>query len=119
MLQLMPEATDETAQRLEEIVSGIEPVTQMIQNGMSAQDIIFRVTEGFDMIAENKVTVPRYECKCSRERMERALISIGKKELSDIIEEQGEAELTCQFCDNKYKFTKDELSELLEKAIRP
>jgi molecular chaperone Hsp33 len=48
--------------------------------------------------------------------MEQALISIGEEELRGIIEEQGEAELTCQFCDNKYKFSKDELNELLKQA---
>lgn len=118
MIQLMPEATEETAVRLEEILKELPPVTQMIQDGMTAEDIFFRVTDGFDMLMENKTITPQYECKCSRERMERALISIGKEELQSIIDEQGEAELTCQFCDNKYTFSKDELVELLNKAKR-
>ena len=116
MIQLMPEATEETAAQLEEKMKHIEPVTKMIEDGMSAEDIFFHITEGFDMLMENKGVVPEYECKCSRERMEKALISIGKKELQDIIDEQGEAELTCQFCDNKYKFSKEELTELLKSA---
>ncbi len=116
MIQLMPEATEETAAQLEEKMKHIEPVTKMIEDGMSAEDIFFHITEGFDMLMENKGVVPEYECKCSRERMEKALISIGKKELQDIIDEQGEAELTCQFCDNKYKFSKEELTELLKNA---
>ena len=65
---------------------------------------------------ENKAVVPEYKCTCSKERMEKALISIGKKELEELIEDQGEAELTCQFCDNKYHFNKKELEDLLEKA---
>ena len=116
MIQLMPEATEEMAIQIEEKMKTIEPITKMIDDGMSAEDIFFHVTEGFDMLMENKGVEPKYECKCSRERMEQALISIGKKELEDIIEEQGEAELTCQFCDNQYKFSKKELEKLLEEA---
>lgn len=116
MLQLMPEATEEMAERLEEIMSHIPPITKMIEDGMSAEDILFTVTDGFDMIMENKAIVPKYECKCSKERMERALISIGREELEAIIAEKGEAELTCQFCDNKYKFNKEELLALLKQA---
>ena len=116
MIQLMPEADDATAQRLEEILKNIPPVTTMISEGMNAEDILFRVTEGFDMICENKAVTPKYECKCSRERMERALISIGKTELQSIIDEQGEAEMTCRFCDKKYNFTKKELEDLLKQA---
>lgn len=116
MIQLMPEATEDIAIKLEEKMKTIEPVTQMIDSGMSAEDIFFHVTEDFDMLMENKPIVPMYECKCSKERMERALISIGKKELEDLIEDQGEAELTCQFCDKKYTFSKEALEELLKKA---
>lgn len=116
MIQLMPEATEDIAIKLEEKMKTIEPVTQMINSGMSAEDIFFHITEDFDMLMENKPIVPMYECKCSKERMERALISIGKKELEDLIEDQGEAELTCQFCDKKYTFSKEALEELLKKA---
>lgn len=116
MIQLMPEATEDIAIKLEEKMKTIEPVTQMIDSGMSAEDIFFHITEDFDMLMENKPIVPMYECKCSKERMERALISIGKKELEDLIEDQGEAELTCQFCDKKYTFSKEALEELLKKA---
>lgn len=118
MIQLMPEATEETAIKLEEILKDLPSVTQMIQDGMTAEDIFFRVTDGFDMLMENKTITPKYECKCSHERMEKALISIGKEELQSIIDEQGEAELTCQFCDRKYTFSKDELQELMERATR-
>ncbi|MGN0182253.1 MAG: Hsp33 family molecular chaperone HslO [Candidatus Ornithomonoglobus sp.] len=116
MIQLMPEATEATADRLTEIVENAMPITDMIANGMSAQDIAFTITDGFDMLLENQAIVPRYECKCSRDRMERALISIGKKEIREIIEEQGEAEMCCQFCDKKYKFNRTELEEILAQA---
>lgn len=116
LIQMLPGATDEAAKKLENILNKIPPVTTMISEGMSADDIIFAVTEGFDMLIDNAPVSPMYECKCSKERMEKALISIGKEELSSIIEEMGKAELTCQFCDNKYEFSKSELEELLSYA---
>lgn len=116
MIQLMPGASEETAERIEQIASELPPVTAMITDGMSAEDMLFRVTEGFSMLMDNNKITPEYKCTCSRERMERALISIGKQELRDMIDEQGEAELTCRFCDNKYTFTKEELEQLLIRA---
>ena len=116
MLQLMPEAEEALAAELEEKMKTIPPVTKMITDGMTAEDILFAVTDGFDMLMDNHIITPEYRCKCSKERMERALISIGKEELESIIKEQGEAELSCQFCDNKYRFTKAELEKLLKEA---
>lgn len=116
MIQMLPGSTDEMAEKLEKIVNELPPVTTMVHEGMSAEDLFFRVSEVFDMLMDNNALEPKYECDCSKERMERALISIGKKELQDIIDEQGEAELTCHFCDNKYTFDRAELEELLKNA---
>lgn len=116
MIQLMPEATEETAEKLTNIIENAPSVTEMIESRMSAEDIAFSITNGFDMLIENNAVHPEYKCKCSRERMERALISIGKQEIEDIIKEQGEAEMSCQFCDKKYHFDKSELEELFKKA---
>lgn len=116
MLQLMPEATEEAAAVLEDKVKKLLPVTDMIESGMSAEDILLAVADGFDMLIDNHSLTPRYECKCSKERMEKALISIGREELEALIAEQGEAELTCQFCDNRYLFDKNALEELLKSA---
>lgn len=116
MLQLMPEATDTDADRLMEIIENLPPVTDMIDHGMSAEDIAFAVTDGFDMILETNCPPPAYECKCSRDKMERALISLGKKELNDLINAQDEVEMTCSFCDKVHKFSKDELRKLMISA---
>lgn len=116
MIQLMPEAAPETAARIEEHLKTMEPITALLQKGMHAEELLFHVTEGFDMLMENQTVTPAYRCKCSQERMERALISIGKKELEEMIEEQGQAELTCQFCDKKYQFNKEELLALYRQA---
>ena len=116
MLQLMPEASEEVAAQLEDKMKTLMPITTMIDSGMSAEDILFTVTDGFDMIMENKAVTPKYKCYCSKGRMEKALISLGKKELEDLIAEQGTAELTCQFCDNRYLFDKPALEKLLKEA---
>ena len=114
ILQLMPGVTDEEAAQLEKTIASIPPITTMLSEGMSCEDIIFSVTEGFDLLVYHGETVtPKYECDCSRERVERALISMGSKELSDLIAEQGRAELTCQFCDVVYEFTSNDLQNLL------
>ena len=116
MIQLMPGATDEDADKLTEIINSLDSVTNMIKSGMSAQDMFFKITEGFSMLMENKGIEPAYKCTCSKERMERALVSIGKSELEKLIEEDGQAELSCRFCNNKYTFDKQELTELLARA---
>lgn len=116
MLQLMPEATDADADRLTEIIESLPPVTDMIDHGMSAEDIAFAVTDGFDMILETNCPKPQYRCKCSRDKMERALISLGKKELNDLINSQNEVEMTCSFCDKVHKFDKSQLTELMNNA---
>lgn len=114
ILQLMPESTDEDAKRLEKTIAALPPITTMLKDDMSCEDIIFRVTEGFDMLVYHEAVTPAYVCDCSRERVERALISMGRDEMQKLIDEQGHAELTCQFCDKVYQFNKDELTALLQ-----
>lgn len=116
ILQLLPEATDDDAKKLEETIASIPPITTMLSNNMSCEDIIFKVTNGFDMLVYNNAVEPKYKCDCSRERVERALVSMGEKEMKSLIEEQGSANLTCQFCDNEYDFTKEELEKLLKEC---
>ena len=116
MIQLMPEATEEVAGIIEDKMAEIPPITTMLKDGMTPEDILFYLTEGFSMIMQNETVTPKYQCKCSKERMERAVISIGKEELRKIIDEDGKCEVECQFCNNKYVFSKDELLEMYEKA---
>lgn len=114
ILQLMPESTDEDAKRLEKTIAALPPITTMLKDDMTCEDIIFRVTEGFDMLVYHEAVTPAYVCDCCRERVERALISMGRDELQKLIDEQGHAELTCQFCDKIYQFNKGELTALLQ-----
>ncbi|MBE7026959.1 MAG: Hsp33 family molecular chaperone HslO [Ruminococcaceae bacterium] len=114
ILQLMPDATDEDAAKLEKTVSSLPPITTMLSQNMTCEDIIFKVTEGFDMLVYNNKIMPKYNCDCTRERVERALVSMGTEEMQKLIDEQGSANLTCQFCDKVYDFSREELCELLK-----
>ena len=116
MIQLMPDATEETAEKIEEIVRNAPPITEMLEKGMSAEEILFFLTDGFDMLVSNEKVTPEYKCKCSERRMRNAVISIGKKELARIIDEDGKCEVECQFCNSKFTFQKDELLKMYELA---
>lgn len=115
ILQLMPNADDETARKIEENVRSLPPVTEMLSQGMTGEEIIKKAAAGFEMKFLDSADY-EYRCDCSREKIERALISLGRKELEDIIETDGKAELTCQFCPKVYRLNKEELKELLAKA---
>ncbi len=112
IIQLMPDATEETIEKLEENLKNVSSVTNLLNEGKTPEDILSIILAGIDYHVNDKLPV-NYKCNCSRERVERALLSIGKDELRKIIEEDGKAELLCQFCSNKYNFTKDDLENLL------
>ena len=101
--------------RLEANLAKLEPMTAMLDKGMSLEEIISAVLDGFevDFLQTEEIG---YRCACSREKVERALISLGKTELSKMIAEQEKSEVTCQFCDKIYRFSRDQLQELLTHA---
>lgn len=114
IIQIMPEADEDTIFSLEIKLHEMEPVTTMLEKGMTPEDIMDYLIGDLEPNILDKVPV-EYYCNCSRERVERALISLGKKELAKIIEEDGKATLHCHFCNKDYTFNKDELLELLQK----
>ena len=114
-LSLMPDAGEEEISKIEEQIKNIEPVSRMLDENKTLEEIA-KIVTGDENLKVLERTEPKFECNCSREKCEKGLIAIGKKELEELIEDQGEAELTCQFCDNKYHFNKKELEDLLEKA---
>lgn len=115
ILQVLPGAYDEDIDNVEKTVASISSVTQMLENGKTPEDIVQALLSGYEIEYFDNET-PKYVCDCSRERTDRALISIGKEELEKIINEDQKAEITCHFCDKAYKYTKKELEKLLEKA---
>ena len=115
ILQVLPGAYDEDIDNVEKTVASISSVTQMLSEGKKPEDIVKQLLSDYEIeFFDNVPTM--YKCDCSRERTDRALISIGQEELTKIIEEDGKAQITCHFCDNVYDYTKEELQALLESA---
>ncbi len=117
LIQVMPGCDEKNLSKLENSIQGMMSITEMLNQGMTAKNMIEYAMLGFDVEFLEDVEIG-YRCDCGRERMERAIISLGKQEIQDLIAEQGEAEIVCHFCNSAYQFTKEELSDLLEKATR-
>ena len=112
----MPDATDEEITKVEKGIFEAGAISKMLDEKLSLLEIARKVTGDKDIKIIQDDKVPKYKCNCSKEKMAEALISIGKKELEDIIKEDGKAELVCHFCNTKYNFTKAELEEILRKV---
>ena len=114
IIQLLPAAEDSTIDKLEESISKMKPVTTMLDSGMTPEEIIREALSAFpvEVLYEQDI---EYKCNCSRDRVSKALISLGKEELSEMAEEMPEVSVNCHFCDKVYKFTKKEILKFLEK----
>lgn len=112
IIQLLPGVSEEDIVRIEEALSKIEPVSTLIDKGLSPEDIMKEILPGFDMQVLDKMEVS-YKCDCSRDRIERVIVSIGKQEIQAMIEEDGKAEVVCHFCNTNYQFSKEELEKLI------
>ena len=115
MIQLMPGATEEVIGKLEERIGAISSVTSLLDEGMSPEQILEELLAGMDVEIADRMDV-RFYCGCTRKRVEKALVSIGKKELEDMICEGKPIEMNCHFCNAAYEFSVEELKELLVKA---
>lgn len=113
IIQLMPGASEETVSRLEERLSGIHSVTDMLKNGMSPEDMLFSILGDMELRILDKKELS-YHCDCSRERVEKALLSISRDELMQLIEEGETQEVNCDFCGKHYSFSSSELRALIE-----
>ncbi|MCU9810506.1 MULTISPECIES: Hsp33 family molecular chaperone HslO [Paraclostridium] len=114
IVQLMPDATEETISKLESNVANLDSITNMLKEGKTPEDILNIVLDGLNPQILDKCDVG-FECECSKERVEGVLISIGQHQLAEIIEEDKKAEIGCQFCNSKYMFDEDELKAILDK----
>ena len=115
IVQLMPFAEEEVISRLEQNVQKISSVTNLLEEGHTPESLLEKVLEGFDMQINEK-TDTRFHCNCTRERVEKALISIGRKELNEMIQEGKPIEMNCHFCNTNYNFTVEELKEILRRC---
>ena len=111
LIQLLPFADESCIDKLEANVKTLQPVTTMLDSGMNAEDIAKRVLEGLEPEVMDSFEV-NYKCDCSKSRVERALISLGREELEKMAQEEENIEVCCHFCDKKYNFTKDEITAL-------
>lgn len=115
IIQLMPFTEEEVIEKLEQKLSSIPPVTTMLEEGNTPEQIL-DILLG-DMGLEITDTMPvQFQCNCSKERVEKVLISLGKKELQSLIEEGKDVELNCHFCNTNYSFTVEELKKIKESA---
>ena len=113
LIQLLPGAQEDTITRIETGIHKVGSVSRVLEQGLDAEGLLRAVLADFELEILEKHPV-EYRCYCSRDRVTRALISMGREELSSMIQEQGQAELTCQFCDAVYRYSKEELEALLE-----
>lgn len=114
IIQLLPNTSEETITKLENQLKTIEPISKLIQRGLTPEEILKEVLGEEPKILE---TMPaEFNCPCSRERIASAIISLGKQEIQDMIDEDGQAEAHCHFCNELYMFTAEDLEELKEQA---
>ncbi len=116
LVQLLPFADEEVAVQLEKNAQKMRPVTEILENG-TLEDVLAACFEGLEYEIFDKIECG-YKCPCSRERTEKALISLGEKELRDLIESEEETVMNCGFCDAVYKYSKSDLKHILEKALK-
>ena len=112
LIQLLPGAPEEVISRLEQGIAKAGAVTPMLSDGLTPEDILRRVMADFEL-EFLETTEVCYKCYCSCERVASTLITVGKKDLQEMIDEGKPITIECQFCDTKYQFTPDELRELL------
>ena len=115
IIQLMPFAQEETIARLEENLKNITSVTELLDRGYTPQQLLEELLAGLDL--EITDTVPtRFYCNCSKERVEKAIVSVGKKEIQKMIDDGEEIEVKCHFCNAAYKYSVDELKEIIKRS---
>ena len=115
IVQVMPFIEEEVLSKLEENIKKISSVTSMLDKGYTPENILEEVLEGLDV--EFTDTVPtQFYCNCTKERVEKAIISIGKKDIQEMIDDGKEIEVNCHFCNTNYTFSVEELKEMLKRS---
>lgn len=115
IIQVMPFVEDEVVSKLEANIAKIDSVTEMLEKGYTPEEILETVLEGMEV--EFTDTLPaKFDCNCSKERVEKALISIGRKDIQEMIDDGETIEMNCHFCNTNYHFTVEELKEIIKKS---
>ncbi|GAB6619039.1 redox-regulated molecular chaperone HslO [Bacillus cereus] len=113
ILQIMPGAQEETISFIEDRLQNIPPVSTLIEQGLSPEELLYAVL-GEDKVKVLETMDVQFNCTCSRERIESVLISLGKTELEQVRAEEEETEVHCHFCNERYKFSKEDITNLIE-----
>lgn len=113
IVQMMPDASEETISTIERNLTGIQSITQMLSQGLTPEDMMNIVLKDLEPSILDKIEVG-FECDCSKDRVAEVFAAIGKKELKAIIDEDRGAEVGCQFCESKYSFSEEELKEIYD-----
>ncbi|OLR25549.1 redox-regulated molecular chaperone HslO [Bacillus cereus] len=113
ILKIMPGAQEKTISFIEDRLKKIPPVSTLIEQGLSPEELLYAVL-GEDKVKVLETMDVQFNCTCSRERIESVLISLGKTELEQIREEEEETEVHCHFCNERYKFSKEDITNLIE-----
>lgn len=114
IIQMMPFATDEEIKKVEDGIKDMRPISTMLSEGMSLEDIVKTALKYYEVEVLDETQVA-YKCNCSRERVEKALISMGKKDLLQMAQEQETTNIECHFCDKNYSFSSHEIRQLAGK----
>ena len=114
IIQLLPTAMEDTIEKVERCIKDIEPVTAMLTKGLTPEEICRKVLPEFELDVLDEAEVA-YKCTCTKERVEKALISTGAEALEEMAEDE-KTELSCNFCDKKYVFTSEEIKKILMKS---
>lgn len=115
IVQVMPFAEEEVLRALEKNIAGLKSVTAMLDGGHSPEEMLSQVLEGMEV--EITDTLPAaFDCNCSKERIEKAIISIGKREIQEMIEDGKPIEVKCHFCNTAYEFTVEDLKRIIRRS---
>lgn len=116
IIQLMPFAEEEVIAQMEENLKDITSVTTLLAQGNTPEDLVNILCKGLEPVITDQIDTSFY-CNCNKARVEKALISVGKKDLQDIIDDGKEIEMKCHFCNTAYVFTIDEMKQLIKKSV--
>ena len=111
----MPDATDEEISKVEKAIFEAGAMSRMLDNNLTLEEIARKVTGDKKAKVIDASKEPKYECECNKQRFADGLMTLGKEQLTELIEEDGKAEIKCQFCNKVYNFNKEELEEILER----
>ena len=117
IVQVMPFISDEVLDKLEENIKKISSVTSMLDNGHTPEQMLEQVLDGLNVEFTDTMDT-QFKCNCSHERIEKAIISIGKKDIQEMIDDGKEVEVKCHFCNMAYTFSVEELKQILKQAKR-